>query len=278
MLVEKRMQESAINPKSGHHLQLGHQTAPEETAPFNEFWLVFHEPKFNPGVNDEGLPDDPTSTDFSSVSEFQGGIVTVHEVLDSDDETESSFSSSGVRRAGDKRFEQHKTDPDHPAADGINLFLSSLTSLKTLFALRVLPLESLPILTSRYENRGVGVVPENVNLVSKLSYSKQTLIEAPVGDGCKIALKVSKDIFLRIVVGLGPNLIDHSDDISSGAVGVCTKKLADRVNAQLKPRRKLGLRIESPLVILRKLGNGWYWDLGLRIRHVVVGISEQLGA
>ncbi|KAJ7847236.1 hypothetical protein B0H14DRAFT_2583690 [Mycena olivaceomarginata] len=54
MLIEKRVQESAINPKSGHYLELGHQTAPEETAPFNEFWLVFHEPKFNPGVKDEG--------------------------------------------------------------------------------------------------------------------------------------------------------------------------------------------------------------------------------
>jgi hypothetical protein len=55
MLVEKQVQESAINPKSSHHLELGHQTAPEETAPFNEFWLVFHESKFNPRVKDEGL-------------------------------------------------------------------------------------------------------------------------------------------------------------------------------------------------------------------------------
>jgi hypothetical protein len=34
-----------INPKSGHHLELGHWTTPERTAPFGEFLPVSYETK-----------------------------------------------------------------------------------------------------------------------------------------------------------------------------------------------------------------------------------------
>jgi hypothetical protein len=85
----------------------------------------------------------------------------------------------------------------------------------------------MSIWVRRYESRDVESVAEKINLVSNLSYSQQPLIEAPVRDGVKIASNLSKNLILRKGIGLGPNLVDHSDDITRGVVVVCTKKLAD---------------------------------------------------
>jgi hypothetical protein len=53
--VEKWGREDGINPKSGHHLELGHWTAPERTAPFGEFLPVSYGTKIGTWVKDELL-------------------------------------------------------------------------------------------------------------------------------------------------------------------------------------------------------------------------------
>jgi hypothetical protein len=77
------------------------------------------------------------------------------------------------------------------------------------------------------EALGVGGVLDQVNLVLNLRYPQQVGVKSLSGDNFEVGSQLSSNPVLLRSRGRGPNLVDHSNDIRTGSVGVCTKKLAD---------------------------------------------------